>query len=90
VARQSYYLATSIDQGAVATLPGITSVAKSLGAASPSPAVFDMCMERQAARLVRSWRATDKQAVEACMRFADDHRRGRGGGGGLIYVFASR
>ena len=67
-------LATSIDEGKVATLPGISSVAKSLGAASPSPAVFEMCRDRQASGLVRSWRATDEQAVEACMRFADDHR----------------
>lgn len=67
-------LATSVDRGEVATLPGITSVAKSLGAAAPSPAVFRMCRDRQAAGLVRCWRATDKQAVEACLRFADDHR----------------
>lgn len=67
-------LATSLDEGRVATLPGIDSVAKSLGAASPSPAVFDMCVARRADRLVRSWRVEDARAVEACMRFADDHR----------------
>ena len=67
-------LATSIDAGELVTLPGITSVAKSLGAAAPSPAVLDMCLSRQDTKLLRSWRATDKQAVEACMRFADDHR----------------
>ena len=67
-------LATSLDEGRVATLPGIASVAKSLGAASPSSAVFDMCVARRADRLVRSWRVEDARAVEACMRFADEHR----------------
>ena len=64
-------LATSLDRDEVSTLPGIASVAKSLGAASPSPAVFEMCRGNP---LVASWRVSDADAVEACAKFADDHR----------------
>ena len=64
-------LATSLDRDEVSTLPGIASVAKSLGAASPSPAVFEMCRGNP---MVASWRVSDADAVEACAKFADDHR----------------
>lgn len=71
-------LATSIDAGSLQTLPAITSVAKSLGAASPSPRVLEMALARGAAHgsngLVRPWRTSDEFAVRACVRMADDHR----------------
>ena len=41
-------LATSVDAGSLQTLPAITSVAKSLGAASPSPRVLEMALARGA------------------------------------------
>ena len=66
-------LNASMRAGEVVTLPAITSVAKSLGAASPSPAVFKMCVELGDAR-VRVRACDDAHAVAACLRFADDHR----------------
>ena len=70
-------MARSLQRGKCVTLPGITSVAKSLGAASPSPRVFQMCMPKYGAAnksLVRPVVVSDKDAIEACLRFADDHR----------------
>ena len=67
-------LATSVDAGELRTLPGIDSVAKSLGAASPSPHVLAMALERKGNGLVRTWRTEDAAAIDACMRLADDHR----------------
>lgn len=67
-------LATSVDAGELRTLPGIDSVAKSLGAASPSPHVLAMALERKGNGLVRTWRVEDAAAIDACMRLADDHR----------------
>jgi L-serine/L-threonine ammonia-lyase len=66
-------LNASVLAGKLATLPAITSVAKSLGAASPSPTVFARCVALGPGR-VRSATCTDAQAVSACVRFADDHR----------------
>ena len=66
-------LHASIKAGELVTLPGITSVAKSLGAASPSPVVFERCMAL-GPKCVRSVACEDVQAVSACVRFADDHR----------------
>ena len=73
-------LATSVDAGSLRTLPAITSVAKSLGAASPSPRVLEMALKRAGGRdgrglgLVRPWRTTDEFAIRACVTMADDHR----------------
>lgn len=71
-------MTTSLEAGKVVTLPGITSVAKSLGAAAPSSTVFTMAYELydrdEKSRLVMPLRVTDRDAVNACLRFADDHR----------------
>jgi L-serine/L-threonine ammonia-lyase len=71
-------MTTSLEAGKVVTLPGITSVAKSLGAAAPSSTVFAMAYELydrdEKSRLVMPLRVTDHDAVNACLRFADDHR----------------
>lgn len=70
-------MATSLEAGEVMTLPGITSVAKSLGAAAPSPRVFATAYELyrdETDRRVLPWRVSDEDAVRACLRFADDHR----------------
>ena len=66
-------LNASIRAGKLVTLPAITSIAKSLGAAAPSPRVFEKCLALGPER-VRSLTCTDAQAVAACVRFADDHR----------------
>ena len=72
-------MASSLEAGAVVTLPGITSVAKSLGAAAPSARVFAEAHELYAVknerdRRVIPLRVSDEDAVRACLRFADDHR----------------
>ena len=72
-------MASSLEAGAVVTLPGITSVAKSLGAAAPSARVFAEAHELYAVtderdRRVLPLRVSDEDAVRACLRFADDHR----------------
>jgi len=71
-------MTTSLECGKVTTLPGITSVAKSLGAAAPSSDVFKMAYELYdrdvESRLVMPLRVTDEDAIRACLRFADDHR----------------
>ena len=67
----------SLHAGEVITLPGITSVAKSLGAASPSPVVFGMCKQKFGkgnGHLVRPTVVSDEDAIRACLKFADDHR----------------
>ena len=66
-------MASSLEAGAVTTLPGITSVAKSLGAAAPSARVFAEAHELYEKR-VPPLRVSDEDAVRACPRFADDHR----------------
>ena len=70
-------MASSLEAGAVVTLPGITSVAKSLGAAAPSARVFAEAHELyrdERDRRVLPLRVSDEDAVRACLRFADDHR----------------
>jgi len=66
-------LAKSVAAGEVITLPGITSIAKSLGAASPSSVVYDRCVELGPS-LVSNWVCSDKEAVQAVIRFAEEHR----------------
>ena len=63
----------SVRARTVVTLKEITSVAKSLGASSPSRVVFDKVMALGDAR-VASRVCEDADAVRACVRFADDHR----------------
>ena len=67
-------MASSLEAGAVTTLPGITSVAKSLGAAAPSARVFAEAHELYEKKRVLPLRVSDEDAVRACLRFADDHR----------------
>lgn len=56
--------------GQLVTIPAITSIAKSLGAKTVSAECMK-CMKR---RRIDSAVVSDKQAVEACLRFAVDHR----------------
>lgn len=66
-------LAVSLSSGKLETLPGITSIAKSLGATRVSEPVFDECM-RLGPDLVKSWVTTDAAATKACVQFLEDHR----------------
>jgi L-serine/L-threonine ammonia-lyase len=56
--------------GAMVTLPAITSIAKTLGAATVSKEAFRWIEKHRILPCVVS----DAEAVSACLRFADDHR----------------
>ncbi|KAK3085166.1 hypothetical protein FSP39_025343 [Pinctada imbricata] len=63
-------LNASLAADKIVTLPTITSVAKCLGALTPSSTTFEYCKKYN----IISDLVTDKQAIDACLRFADDHR----------------
>jgi L-serine/L-threonine ammonia-lyase len=62
--------AQSVDAGERVELPGITSIATSLGARKVCEQAFRWSRERP----VRSVVVPDRAAVSACRRFVDDHR----------------
>ncbi len=63
-------LATSVAAGKIIKLDRITSIATTLGARQITPRVLDWTDDHD----IMPWLVTDRQAVNACMRFADDHR----------------
>ncbi|KAK0282792.1 Mevalonate kinase [Friedmanniomyces endolithicus] len=67
-------LAQSLEQGELITLPGITSLATSLGATRVSERTFELASKGQASGRVRSAVLTDAEAAMGCWRFADDER----------------
>ena len=56
--------------GRLVTLDAIRSVATTLGARTVTPQL----LEWQKRHEILHWIATDRQAVDACLRFLDDHR----------------
>lgn len=62
--------AQSLRAGALVELPGIASIATSLGARKVSRHAFELAASHPIVPLVVS----DAQAVAACLRFMDDHR----------------
>jgi L-serine/L-threonine ammonia-lyase len=60
----------SVQAGAAIELDEITSVATSLGARRVAPRALEVARERS----VVPRTVTDREAVDACLRFADDHR----------------
>lgn len=58
--------------GNLVTLPAITSIAKTLGAATVSAEAFRW-IEKHGNKILPCV-VSDSEAVEACLRFADDHR----------------
>ncbi|ODO00822.1 L-serine ammonia-lyase [Cryptococcus wingfieldii CBS 7118] len=60
----------AVKAGELVTLPGITSIATSLGAVRVASKAFDYGMKEH----VHSTLVTDKEAAEACARFLDDER----------------
>ena len=60
------------EKGSVVTLDGINSVATSLGALSVTPVVLER--SRDYAGTVESSICTDAEAIDACLRLAQDHR----------------
>ncbi|WP_395450613.1 pyridoxal-phosphate dependent enzyme [Aminobacter sp. UC22_36] len=63
-------LAAAMDAGQRVQLPAITSIATSLGARMVSEHAFELTQSRPVDSVVVS----DRTAVEACLRFLDDHR----------------
>jgi len=57
-------------KGELITLPSITSIAKTLGAKTVCKKLLDYSKEHP----IKSVVVSDKVAVDACLRFADDHR----------------
>jgi L-serine/L-threonine ammonia-lyase len=62
--------AASVRAGEVVTLPAITSLAATLAARRVTPRALALTREWP----ITSWVVSDRAAVEACLRFADDHR----------------
>lgn len=63
-------LAASVKSGKLTELPAITSIATSLGARRVCQRAFDISQTRPVDSVV----VDDRAAVDACMRFLDDHR----------------
>ena len=63
-------LSRSVKAGSLIALPAITSIASSLGAKQVAARAFQLAVEHQ----VISHVVSDAEAVEACIRFAADHR----------------
>ncbi|MCP4693617.1 MAG: pyridoxal-phosphate dependent enzyme [Desulfobacterales bacterium] len=60
----------SVVKGELATLAGITSIATSLGAKQVTPKALEWTKHHE----IHSLTVTDGEAVNACLRFADDQR----------------
>lgn len=63
-------LHAALQAGELVTLPAITSIATTLGAKRVAQTAFDLARRHE----VISITVTDAQAVDACLRFADDMR----------------
>ena len=62
----------ALKMGKVAKLDAIKSIATSLGALSVHDKLFEMYKSKQ--YTIASGVVSDREAVAACLRFADDHR----------------
>ncbi|WVQ75007.1 hypothetical protein IAR50_004615 [Cryptococcus sp. DSM 104548] len=60
----------AVNAGELVTLPGITSIATSLGAVQVAPKTFEYGTKDH----VHSTLVSDKEAAEACLKFVDDER----------------
>jgi L-serine/L-threonine ammonia-lyase len=62
----------SVKQGKIVTLDKISSIAKTLGAKTCAKRLYELYLEHS--KQIKSLVVTDKDAVDACLRFLDDHR----------------
>lgn len=62
--------AAALRAGRVVELPAITSIATTLGAKSVAPELMRWTRRHP----ITSWTVPDRAALDACLRFADDHR----------------
>jgi L-serine/L-threonine ammonia-lyase len=60
----------SADAGRLVTLDAIRSLATTLGARTVTPKLLEWKGKHE----IVHWIASDRQAVDGCLRFADDHR----------------
>ncbi len=60
----------SVDRGELVTLPAIRSIATTLGARTVAPKLLEWTGRHE----IHPVTVTDRQAVDACRRFLDDHR----------------
>mmetsp|Transcript_25551 Transcript_25551/g.82676 ORF Transcript_25551/g.82676 Transcript_25551/m.82676 type:complete len:354 (-) Transcript_25551:396-1457(-) len=65
----------SVAQRKPATLPNITSIAKSLGALTPSTTILEAALRKDANYDVSTRVVSDTQALSAVFRFAKDYRQ---------------
>jgi L-serine/L-threonine ammonia-lyase len=62
--------AASVQAGRLVTLDKVTSIAITLGARTVTPRALEWTRHHP----IASWVVSDRAAVDACLRFADDHR----------------
>lgn len=66
----AHSLALALENGELATLPAITSIATSLGARRVAAQAYEYAKRESVSSLVLK----DQDAIEGCVRFADDER----------------
>jgi L-serine/L-threonine ammonia-lyase len=66
----AHSLALSLQEGCLATLPAITSIATTLGARRVAPKAYEYAQRDSVTSVVLK----DIEAMEGCVRFADDER----------------
>ncbi len=66
----AHSLSASLESGCHIEIPDITSIATSLGAKKVALAAYEWCGSHE----VISHVVSDREAVNACLRFSDDHR----------------
>jgi L-serine/L-threonine ammonia-lyase len=62
--------AEAVKKGELVTIPAVTSIAKTLGAKRVCQEALDWTKKHKVTSVICS----DRQAVDACLKFADDHR----------------
>lgn len=62
--------AKSMAEGRLVKLDRITSIATTLGARQVTPRILEWAADHD----IMPWLVTDRQALDACLRFSDDHR----------------
>jgi len=67
-------LATALENDELVALPGITSIATSLGAVKVNERTFELAREGMRTGRVKSVVLSDAEAVMGCWRFAEDER----------------
>jgi L-serine/L-threonine ammonia-lyase len=68
--RGAHSLALSLDRGSLSTLPAITSIATTLGARRVAAKAYEYAQRDSVTSVVLD----DAEAIEGCVRFADDER----------------